>query len=146
MNQRLTARALAGFVGVVFLIAGIIGFIPGIVGNYEDLKFAGHDSQAQLFHVFQTSILHNIVALLFGALGLVAARVPDWSRLFLIGGGVFYVGLWVYGLLIDKGSSANFIPVDRADDWLNFGIGVGMTILGLLVTRDTKGERSAAAT
>lgn len=145
MNQRLTARTLAGLVGVVFLIVGIVGFIPGIVGNYDQLEFAGNDSRAQLFHVFQTSILHNIAALAFGVAGLVAAREADWSRLFLIGGGVFYVALFVYGLVIDKSSSANFPPLDRADDWLNFGVGVGMTVLGLLVTRGTDSRSAAAA-
>ena len=44
--------------------------------------------------------------------------------------------LWVYGLVIDKNSKANFVPVNTADNWLHFGLGVGMIALGLALTDD----------
>ncbi|HLU43103.1 MAG TPA: DUF4383 domain-containing protein, partial [Microthrixaceae bacterium] len=53
------ARAAAGLVGVVFLLVGVLGFIPGITTNYDAMEFAGHESGAELFGVFQVSILHN---------------------------------------------------------------------------------------
>ena len=40
-------------------------------------------------------------------------------------------------LLIDHGSAANFVPVNNADDWLHFVLGVGMIALGFLTTRRT---------
>jgi hypothetical protein len=51
--------------------------------------------------------------------------------------------LWLYGLLIDHGSDANFVPVNTADNWLHLGLGVGMIALGLLTAR--AGARSRAA-
>ncbi|WP_329812755.1 DUF4383 domain-containing protein, partial [Streptomyces sp. GSL17-113] len=61
-------------VGAVFLVVGILGFIPGVTTDYGTMQFAGHESQAMLFGVFQVSILHNIVHLLFGVVGLAAMR------------------------------------------------------------------------
>ena len=127
----------AAAVGAVFLLVGILGFVPGITSGYGSMEFAGHHSDAQLLGIFEVSILHNIVHLLFGAAGLALARSWSGARSFLIGGGAVYLVLWLYGLLIDKSSPANFVPVNVADDWLHFVLGVGMIALGLVLTRRT---------
>src|SRR3712207_9271761 len=85
-NARTLVQTAALAVGAVFVLVGILGFIPGITTNYSDLGFAGHHSGALLLGVFQVSILHNIVHLLFGAAGLVMARRADTARTYLIGG------------------------------------------------------------
>ncbi|WP_262103524.1 DUF4383 domain-containing protein [Arthrobacter sp. Marseille-P9274] len=125
-------------VGAVFLLVGILGFIPGITSNYDQLGAAGHHSEALLLGVFQVSILHNIVHLLFGAAGIAVARSISGSRNYLIWGGVIYLVLWLYGLFINKDSAANFVPVNTADDWLHFVLGVGMILLGVALTRDRR--------
>jgi hypothetical protein len=123
-------------VGVVFVLVGILGFVPGITTHYGDLGFAGHGSGAKLLGVFQVSILHNIVHLLFGLAGIAAGRAaPSAARGYLVGGGVIYLVLWIYGLVIDKASSANFVPVNNADNWLHLLLGVGMIALGLALGR-----------
>jgi len=104
------AQAAAVVVGATFLLVGILGFIPGITTNYGDMTFAGHESEASLFGIFDVSILHNIVHLLFGIVGLALARTVSGARLFLIGGGAIYLVLWLYGLVINHGSGANFAP------------------------------------
>lgn len=131
----------ARLVGAVFLLVGILGFVPGVTTDFGDISFAGHESEAKLLGIFQVSILHNIVHLLFGVAGLAAARAYETSRTFLVGGGVVYLALWLYGLLIDHGSDANFVPVNTADNWLHFGLGVGMIGLGLALA----GRREAAS-
>ena len=131
---QLTATVVAG----VFLLVGVLGFIPGITTDYDQLSFAGHDSMAMLLGVFMVSVLHNIVHLLFGVAGLAAARTPRGAKLFLVVGGVVYLVLWLYGLLIDHGSDANFVPVNTADNWLHLGLGIGMIALGLLTSRTEK--------
>jgi hypothetical protein len=37
--------------------------------------------------------------------------------------------------VINENSGANFVPVNNADDWLHFLLGIGMIGLGLLATR-----------
>ena len=128
-------------VGIAFLVVGIAGFIPGVTTNYDQMEFAGHESGAQLLGVFQVSVLHNLVHLLFGLAGIAMARRIDTARSYLIGGGLVYLALFVYGLVVDKGSDGNVVPVDDADDWLHLGLGVAMVALGLLLTRDRDDER-----
>jgi hypothetical protein len=130
--QRSTIRTVAMLLAATFVLVGILGFIPGVTTDYDTLQFASHDSQAKLFGVFQVSILHNIVHLLFGVVGFALARRAETARAFLIGGGAIYLVLWLYGLVIDHGSGANFVPVNTADNWLHFVLGVGMIALGLV--------------
>ena len=127
------ARTFASLVGAAFLLVGILGFIPGVTSNYDELTFAGHESGAKLLGLFQVSVLHNLVHLAFGIAGLVAARA-GWrvARGYLLGGGAIYLVLWLYGLIIDKDADANFVPLNRADDWLHLILGIGMIALGLL--------------
>jgi hypothetical protein len=121
--------------GAVFLLVGILGFIPGITSNYDQMMAAGHHSQALLLGVFQVSILHNIVHILFGIAGIVLARSIPGARNYLIWGGAIYLVLWLYGLFIDRQSAANFVPLNSADNWLHLILGVVMIALGLLLTR-----------
>jgi hypothetical protein len=127
-----TAMAL----GAVFLLVGVLGFIPGITTNYGAMSFAGHDSGAMLLGVFQVSVLHNIVHLLFGVAGIAMARSDRMARNFLLGGGIVYVLLWIYGLVIDMQGAANFVPFNTADNWLHLILGVAMIGLGLWLGRD----------
>ena len=131
--DRTPVQMIAVAVGAVFLLVGILGFIPGITTHYGDLKFAGHSSNAKLLGLFQVSILHNVVHLLFGMAGLVLARTWSGARTYLVGSGVIYLSLWILGLV----NGANWIPANNADDWLHFGLGVGLLALGVLSTRNS---------
>jgi hypothetical protein len=125
----------ATVVAAVFLLVGVLGFIPGITTGYNGITAAGHESSAMLFGIFHVSILHNIVHLLFGVVGLLMARTVAAARGFLVGGGAIYLALWIYGLLIDPASAANFVPVNTADNWLHLLLGLGMIGLGLTLSR-----------
>jgi hypothetical protein len=122
-------------VGAVFLLVGVLGFVPGVTTDYDSMEFAEHHSGAQLLGVFQVSVLHNLVHLLFGLAGLAMARSAPSARSFLIGGGVVYLVLWLYGLFVDHDSAANFVPFDDADDWLHLVLGAAMIVMGALLGR-----------
>jgi hypothetical protein len=126
-------------VGVVFLAVGVLGFVPGITTNYDQLSFAGHHSDAALLGIFNVSVLHNLVHLAFGVAGIALARTFNQARWYLIGGGIVYLLLFVYGLLIDHDSSANFVPVNNADNWLHLGLAIAMIALGALLGRTHDG-------
>lgn len=136
-------------VGVVFLLVGILGFVPGITAHYDQLTFAGHHSEAALLGIFNVSVLHNLVHLAFGVAGVVLARAFDSARWYLIGGGAVYLVLFVYGLLIDHRSPANFVPVNDADNWLHLGLAIVMIALGVALgrrRREVAGPGTTAAT
>jgi hypothetical protein len=144
-GARTNVQKAAAIVGVVFLLVGVLGFIPGITTNFGDLSFAGHESDARLFGLFQVSILHNIVHLLFGIAGLALARTAAQARTYLVFGGVIYLVLFVYGLIVGQESAANFVPVNTADDILHLILGIGMIGLGLALTRDRRGVAGATS-
>jgi hypothetical protein len=131
-------------VGIVFILVSILGFIPGITTNFDDITFAGGDSGAELLGIFQVSILHNLVHGIFGIAGLVLARTASGARTFLIGGGAIYVLLFLYGAVIGDGSGANFVPMNTPeDDILHLLLGIGMIALGYVAGRQTVAARPA---
>lgn len=138
MGRYLTPlQKAAAAVGAVFLLVGILGFIPGITTNYDTMTFASHHSEAALLGIFNVSVLHNLVHLAFGVAGILMARTWNGARTYLIGGGVIYLLLFIYGLVIDPHSSANFVPVNNADNWLHLVLAVGMIGLGVALSRRT---------
>lgn len=136
-TARTRVQLVAGAVGAVFLLVGILGFVPGVVSNFDELSFASHRSGAELLGIFQVSVLHNIVHLDFGVVGLLLARKAERAAtLFLLVGGLIYIVLAVYGAAIDHDASAlNFVPVNEADSYLHLGLGSLMIMAGVLVTK-----------
>ena len=136
--RRRPVQALALFVGVVFLLVGVLGFVPGATADLGDIGFAGPGSGAMLFGLFQVSVLHNVLHLLFGVAGIMAASSRGASRLFLGAGGFVYLLLWVYGSVVHsidhEGDAANFAPFNPADNLLHLGLGAGMIIAAVLAT------------
>jgi hypothetical protein len=128
-------QAAAALVGAVFLLVGVLGFIPGITTDSGSLAAAGHESHAKLLGIFQVSVLHNVVHLLFGAAGIALARRASSARAFLVGGGAVYLVLFLYGLVVDQQSQANFVPLNTADNWLHFVLGAGMIALGVVLAK-----------
>jgi hypothetical protein len=123
----------SAIVGALFLIVGFAGFIPGLTTGYGSMTWMGADSHAHLLGLFQVSILHNLVHIAFGVAGIMLARTARTARLYLLVGGAIYLLLFLYGLVIDPLTDANFVPLNSADNWLHAGLGIAMVALGLLM-------------
>ncbi|MGW4525037.1 DUF4383 domain-containing protein [Amycolatopsis sp. NPDC004378] len=94
-HNNAAAQAAAMVVAAVFLLVGILDFVPGVSTRSSELTFAGPSSMAMLLGLFMVSVLHNIVHRLFGD----------------------HTVFWVHGLVIDRLSAADFAPVNTADNW-----------------------------
>lgn len=107
------AKKLAILFGAVFVLVGVLGFIPNpIVGA------AG---------LFQTDALHNIVHLLIGVILLiVAVSAPAKSALWLKIFGVVYLLLVVLGFLLipEGGMLLGLVTMNTADHFLHLVLGI----------------------
>ncbi|WP_231442991.1 DUF4383 domain-containing protein [Brevibacterium zhoupengii] len=137
-TTRTSVQLVSGLFGAVFLLVGILGFVPGITQDLDTIMFAGHHSQAALLGIFQVSVLHNIVHLLFGVVGLLGLRSRGLAKTYLIVGGVVYAVLWVYGLVVPMESMGNFVPLNTADNWLHFVLAVAMVTTGIVFGRKAR--------
>jgi hypothetical protein len=114
------AQRLALIFGIVFLLVGILGFIPGITEDAPG-DFAGEDSEGSLLGVFQISVLHNLAHAAFG-IGILAARKHATALTYLLVGGIAYLGLFLLGIL----GAMDWLPADDTDDWLHLALGAGL--------------------
>ncbi len=141
-GERTDIQRAAMLFGIIFLVVGILGFIPGITTNYDNLTVFD-DEGAKLLGIFGVNILENIAHLLFGVLGLWAASSSATSKNYFVGVGVAYLALWVYGLIIpEHDSAANFLGLNNAAHWLHFVLGVTMIAIGFLLGRRVAADRA----
>lgn len=138
-SGRTPAQMVAMLFGAVFLLVGVAGFIPGITTDYDRLNI--YDAEgAKLLGIFGVNWIHNMVHILFGLAGLSMAMTHRAARSFLLGGGVLYLALWVYGIAIDIDSSANFVALNTTDNWLHLALGAGMVIAGAMTASSAMGS------
>jgi arginine exporter protein ArgO len=143
--ERTDIQKAAMLFGIVFLVVTVLGFIPGITTDYDRLT-TFDDAGAQIFGIFGVNVLENIVHLLFGVAGLVAAATWAASRTYFVVGGIIYLAVWLYGLVIDLSSSANFLGLNDAANWLHFALGAVLLIVAFaLGRREPVSHRTAAA-
>lgn len=135
MRHRSLIELVGLAVAVTFMLVGLVGFLPGLTTNLGDIAFAGHESEAELLGVFQVSVLHNVVHMLFGVAGLVLAMSPRGARNYLVGGGIVYLALFAVGAAVEMDSNANFVPVNAADNTLHLALGAAMLALGFTLAR-----------
>lgn len=104
--------------------------------HWAELRFAAPTSGAKIVDLFRTSILANLIHLATGVVGLVLARRgPLTARNFLFGIAFVYFALFAYGLLVPRGSPANFLPVDDAANFLNLVLVVVPLGFGVFLNR-----------
>jgi uncharacterized protein DUF4383 len=77
--------------------------------------------------------------------GIALAKTYEGARTYLLGGGVIYLALFAYGAIwgADEGS-ANFIPMNWADNILHLGLGGAMIGLGVVLGKEAIRRDTAA--
>lgn len=128
-------------VGIVLMLVGVLGFIPGITTQYSELMFLGPNSHAMFLGLFQVSMLLNIVQLAIGATGWAMSRTAHGARNFLLGAGALYIVLSIFGLSVGVASAANFLSFNMTDNWTHLVLGVLMIAAGWLFSRNMTSER-----
>ncbi len=119
------AQRLAFAFGVTFLAVGALGFVPGITVDFDELRFAGERSGAELLGLFQVSVLHNVAHVLFG-IGILAARRHGSALQYLLAAAVLYAVLLAYGLIAGDEGAGNFLPSNDADNVLHGALALAL--------------------
>lgn len=136
----MNTRTMAMIFGIVFLIVGAGGFIPGLT----DMNHAGHPADAEVtmrsmfgyeLGMFPVNVLHSIVHVLFGIGGLLAARSFGGARAYFRAVAVIYAVLTVMGLVAGLRTTFGLIPLYGADVGLHALLAVVAAYFGF-VARD----------
>ena len=105
--------------GIVFLLIGILGFVPGVAPDET------------LFKIFHVHAAHNIVHIASGIIFLIAAMAGAgasraWFQIF----GVIYAIVAVWGFVVGTGNTLWVVSNNPADTWLHVVLAVVMLFLG----------------
>lgn len=133
-------QKFALIVGIFFFLCGVMGFIPAFVKEptvTPDVANLGFTTgYGYLLGIFPINVLHNIVHLVVGLLGILASISLDSSRLYSGALGVFYGLLTVMGLIPATQSTLGLIPIFGNDVWLHAVTAAIAVYFGFLVKPD----------
>lgn len=107
-----TVQRVAQVFGWGFLVVAILGFFVSRGSMVADPALA-----PRVLGLFPVNLLHNIVHLLFGIWGIVAARSFSGAKTFAQVGGIIYLVLTL--LAFYTPSTFGLIPIGGNDIWLH---------------------------
>ena len=115
------SRRFALILGIVFLVIGAAGFIPGLVTPHSHPDVTVTTGLGLELSLFPVNVLHDIVHLLFGVWGLLASRSLAGSRAYGKGVAIIYAVLTVMGLITAARLYTTFglVPLYGNDIWLH---------------------------
>ena len=137
----MSTRTFAMIFGIVFLIVGAGGFVPGLT----DMHAGMHPADARItmttmfgyeLKLFPVNVLHSIVHLLFGVWGILAARSLGGARGYFRAVAIIYAVLTVMGLIPALYTTFGLIPLYGNDVWLHALLAIVAAYFGW-VNRDT---------
>lgn len=140
-----TLRRFALVFGIVFLLVGIAGFIPGVTQPHSHPDVTLTAGLGVLLGLFPVNVLHNAAHLLFGVWGLAASRSDAASR------GYGKVVAIAYGLLTIMGlisamrlhTAFGLVPLYGHDIWLHALLTAGGVYFGFIHRMDSDRMRRA---
>jgi hypothetical protein len=138
----MNTRTMAMIFGIVFLVVGAGGFIPGInqPGTPDPGLTMTHGYGHEL-GLFPVNTLHNIVHLLFGVWGLLASRSYGGSRGYFRSVAIIYALFTVMGLVPALNTTFGLVPLYGNDVWLHALLAAVAAYFGWM-NRDTAADRS----
>lgn len=125
-------KTLANVFGWVFLLIGILGFVPGVTND------------GMLLGIFHVDAIHNIVHLLSGALALYAGMqsgmaAQTYFRIF----GVVYALVAILGFVAGDGKVLGIMANNSADNWLHVVIALVALYAGFMAKDDMSATPAA---
>ena len=117
----MNTRTFALIFGIVFLIIGAAGFLPGVTlmppHSHPDIKiesFFGYE-----LGLFPVNVLHNVVHLAIGVAGVAVYNSFASARLYARALAVVFALLTILGLIPGLNTTFGLIPIFGNDVWLH---------------------------
>jgi hypothetical protein len=112
--------------GGLFVLGGILGFVPGIT---RDDMFLG---------IFMVNTAHSILHIASGAIFLIAAAsgaraARAWFQIF----GVFYAAVALIGFRVGDGMILGLVSNNRYDSWGHAALAVVLLLIGIAIPQQT---------
>ena len=126
--------------GILFLVAGIGGFVPALSPPASHPGLTMEHGSALALGLFPVNTLHNIAHILFGVWGLLAARSLGASRGYAQAVAIAYGLLIILGLLPQTNTLFGLVPLHGNDVWLHVILALPAAYFGFVHK-----ERTAAA-
>jgi hypothetical protein len=109
--------------GILFLLGGILGFVPGIT---EDDMFLG---------IFMVNTAHGIMHIASGAIFLIASMSgARAARLWFLIFGMVYAAVAVMGFMVGDGMICGLISNNRYDSWGHAVLALVLLLIGFTVS------------
>jgi hypothetical protein len=134
-------ETFARIFGIVFLIVGVGGFIPGLTPPHDHPGLAVEAGSGMELGLFPVNVLHNLVHIAFGVWGIAAARSFGASRSYARSVAIAYALLTVMGMIPASNTTFGLVPIYGHDIWLHALLAAVAAYFGFAYR-----ERSAAAT
>jgi hypothetical protein len=125
-----TARSPAQLYALIFG-AGLT--IIGIAGFFYNSDFTSDKSACDaVFGIFEVNGWGNVLHILTGIVGLMAASTYSSARGYAFGVGAVYVVVAIWGFIIGSGDSIlSIVPVNTEDNVLHLFIGIAGIAAGM---------------
>lgn len=130
----------AALYGVVFVLVGLAGFVPGLSPEHAHPGVTVTTASRLVFGLFPVNVLHNLVHILFGLWGLLAARSVVGARFYGRAVAVIYGVLTVAGLIPGLDTLFGLVPLFGNDVWLHALLAAVAAYFGF-VHRDRVADR-----
>ncbi|ACO46013.1 DUF4383 domain-containing protein [Deinococcus deserti] len=135
-------RTFARAAGIIYLLVGLLGFIPTFLSPYAGPDLAVDSMQGRLLGLFPVNLMHNLVHIAIGLWGLSAARSLGASVGFARGLAVLYTLLAIMGLIPGLKTMFGLAPLHGNDVWLHAATALVAAYFGWGATRDTAVTRT----
>lgn len=135
------ARIVAVVSGVVFVLVGILGFIPGI-SPMADMVQGMEVADAAVLGLVPVNAVANIVHILLGGILLYASTSSSMAILILKVFGLAYLLLGVIGLFAPEGFG--IMPLGGGEMVVHFLTAIVFLVVGFMMPGEAVDSRSTA--
>lgn len=135
----MSSRYFALIFGIVYVIVGILGFVPGVTapppGDAPGLVLA--NNYGYLFGLFPVNLLHNLVHIIIGLWGILSYGSLGAARGYSRAAAIIFAVLTIAGLVPGANIMLGFIPIFGNDIWLHAATAVIAAYFGWLAPVET---------